>query len=359
MKEAKTIAKQDQAIAVTMSWLAASQIPAKKMGKTVIVVAKGGTSMTVLFSEPANGTNSVSVDAESMASSNRKLALETFWKITEAAGYGSPKPVDRGADLEKRIYGSEFFLSVARHTEFRHAPNLSAKQVKKFEPAYMRATRSFFRRNSQLLVHHGYEVADLTTFALVWTHIFAHKHYREELGDANERILIKYLRHRFAELWQHLIRQGRSQFPSPDTVHIALMGQVFDENHSHEKYSTDPRFDMEEQENIKKEISAARKRKAATKVLRANLQNLPHDQMVKVLHVTANSPCRDYSTRKEARRLLIKHAKGCEDCKHAEVLEAMRASRKTLLSERGLAESNERTRGLNPGSRLKDVSDEF
>lgn len=355
----KVLAKQDQAIQVALSWLEACRIPAKKMGKTVIVIAKGGTPMTVLFSEPVNGSNAISVDSADLASSNRQTAMATFWQITEATGHGTPKPVDRGADLEKRIYGDDFFLSVVRHTEFRHAPNLSAEKMKKFEPIYSRSVRKFYQRNVQLCTVHGYQMSDLFTFALVWTHIFAHKHYREDDGANNERILAKYLKHRFAELWQHLVRQGRSQFPHPDTVHIALLGQVIDKNHSRERYSVDPRLKDEAPVSDKKDISAARKRRAATKVLRANLASLSHDEMLQVLLTAANSPFRDYATRKEARRLIIVHAKKCEDCQHTDLLQRMQATRKTLLSERGLGEPNEGTGSSDSWSVVEDFSDEF
>ncbi len=327
--------KNAQAVRVAHSWLRAVNVPATdsaRPGCDIAVKCADGAvidvALVLSFEDELPDSAGLVVLAGDMANPNLDVAFEALHVITEEAGYGRPVPVDRGPRI--RVYGDDFFLVCARHTEFRRAPDMPSEKQKKYAPLVARACRSFFAKNAKLCAMHGYEVQDLTTYAWTWTNIFVHSYeVRKETnaqGDDNERLFTKYMKDQFFHLFKQMLDANKKLFPDPDTVHIALMGRTFDENHSVEKYSTDPRegiatqldasgddrFSLEEP----KEVSADRRRRAAAKVLKENLARLPHDVMVQKLKETSENENRDYQTRREARRLLRVHAKGCAACEN-------------------------------------------
>lgn len=315
----KPQARNAQAIRTLFSWARATGIGCRKSlraGCDAVLRCADGSELEValVMAVGEAPADILAVLAKELASPKMDVALKAFHVLTEAAGHGSPTPVDRG--VKPKVYGDDFFLIAARHTEFRRAPNLSAEQIATYTGVVQRGCRTFAARNGKLLALHGYEVQDLETFAWIWTHNFVHGSEVQTTGDDNQRLLTKALRDQFFFFFTKLQLAQRAQFPDPDTVHICLRGQIFDENHDIEKYSSDPRLDampagVQEDSD---EAAEARRRKAKAKILKQNLEALPHDTMIEKLKEQAESVQRDYSTRREARRLLLAHAKTCEMC---------------------------------------------
>lgn len=249
----------------------------------------------------------LNVNAVALASPDPATALEVFQAVTEAAGQGMPTPVDRGqAPTVKEMYSSQdLFLVAGRHREFRHSPDLPRSKVLEYEPVVHRACRSFLARNRRLCGAHGYEFQDLTTFAWVWTHIFAHKGELPgcEHVEDNRKLLSAYLRQRFAKLFGDLWRRAGATFPDRDTAQYAITGEVF-EAHLEETGESD--------EDDEEDPVARRQR--AVETLKNRLSALPHDQLVQKLEHEATSQQRDHATRMVALKHLRAHAKDCVTC---------------------------------------------
>jgi hypothetical protein len=334
------------AVNVARSWLAAVGIKVTESGTPgcdlLIPSADGGPPIELALVASFDATPDVdclAVLATEIGNAKLNIALDAFHVITEVAGHGRPTPVDRGiAPPQKEYYGQDMFFVASRHQQFRASPNLSKHITKTYEPTVMRACRGVFARNTKLCLRHGFGVDDLATYAWIWTHIFFHRYQvakpTHKNGDDNQRLLTQHLKQRFSEFIKLVMQYGRSAFPSVQDAEIALLGRVadaseyvgrglrskeFSDGAGHDfqnpiGYSFDPRSPEEPVDENAKEISASRRRRAAVKLLNAALEDLPHDDMVHRLKEAAESPQRDYSTKREARRRLLVHFKSCPMC---------------------------------------------
>lgn len=321
--------KNALALNVARSWLravGATVHDSSQSGCDLSVEVRGGGRLEVAVVADLDGNlpdgEVLILLADELGSYDKDTALDAFHIITELAGYGRPMPVDRGvAPTKAEVYGKDIFLTASRHREFRAAPNLTKVKADEYKPIVLRACRNFFWRNTKLCLAHGYQVEDLSTFAWVWTHNFVHRyeiaHPTHKDGDDNQRLLTKYLKNRFGELYDLMLRQGKRVLVEADVAQIALLGRVLDSNEVIQKAPIEPE-DIDSKPTKRRKTprgpSIARRKKAASEVLKANLAALPHDVMVSRLTECAESLVRDYVTRREARRQLLMHFNSCALC---------------------------------------------
>lgn len=338
--------RTNMAMTVAFSWLKAVGIPVRPSGKTgqMVVNRKDGREMGVAIvdenapSATTTPQTDLRISVRDIGSARRETALREFHKITEAAGYGSPIPVDRGEAPKKRVYGDDFFLRVSRHQEFRQAPNPTNEQVARYKPILDRACKSFLSKNNKLCTMNGLELDDLNTYAMVWLCNFLHR--MEIQGDSvetqqeNARILTIQLRQRFFEMYQQLLASTRRCTPNADIARLALTGTVFHGGDFFAEAAIDPRHTAETTDksyvalHAELDLSTKEKRRlTAKKLLEKKLNELPHDQLVATLTLVAKGievkdkkalrlgHSFDYGTRREAARRLREHNADCDICR--------------------------------------------
>jgi hypothetical protein len=366
-----------QSLSVLTSWLAAAGIeytlPLDESGVDLRVQKKDhqdahlnvAVQVDLLASAPENIDTIVLVDE--VLSLNREQAFAAFHSITEPAGYGRPVPVYRGEDPKnaqgKKIKTYDFDLLVFRHCEFRNAPNLPPEILGKYKNVMLAACRTFYRRNPKVCRRLGYELEDLMTPAMVWTHSFHHK-YRNVKGSDNDnrRNLAAHLNQRFFNSLTQIHRREASALPDEQTVNICSTGDVFGEHvqkpedacmtkteerasrsltnaewlktltpEERKNLSPFQRLILQTIEKKEREAEEARAAKEAEPKPRLTdlLSKLPHNDMVYKLDEVTKNPSCDYEARREAGKRLELHQKDCTTCIEAKA----RAEDKSLFSQ--------------------------
>lgn len=290
------------------------------------------------------------VSAEVAASPNLEEALQAFHVVTEHMGAGRPMPVDRGVPPTKaEIYGKEAFLMLARHREFRRAPDLVGRQAALYLPIAKRFARGFVASNRKLCAAHGYEAGDIETYAIMWAHIFAHQGEHDVPEDQNVRLLWRYLRQRGSRLHRHLVEKGRETFPDAPEAHMALTGEVLDATPVSDPWDdVDTKVDTVLTDVEVKPAEPASRTSFLDRLLK-KLAKMPHDDMVAALKNASTSPDRDYITQQRALRLLRDHAKqckGCQSCGTACVPRHRRSSQKGRQEDVGAPDAGSNTEPL-------------
>lgn len=282
---------------VLRSWARAVEIPLEHP------LAVDGLRLAVLTAQDAVPDGVLCLAAAALASANLPLAVDCFHVLTTRVGRGRPMPVDRGVGpTRSEIYGQDPFLTLARHREFRQAPDLPPKRLAFYGPLVKRWARGFASVNRRLCAAHGFEVEDLETFGMIWAHIFAHKGEIPGMDEDNRKLFLAYLRQRGASLFRSLVHRGRDTYPDAPEAHMALTGEVLDKTPVNDPWN--------------QEISTGvvMERPQAQALLDKRLAELPHDKMVKALQEASKNPNRDYITQQRAARMLKDHEKSCPSC---------------------------------------------
>ena len=281
---------------VLRSWLRATGISFKPEGKDVSV---DGIKIGVVAS--GERFDGISVLDSEIGSPNREVAIKAFHTVTEKLGKGKPEPTYRGEP--EKIYGNDIALSAMRHREFRHAPDLTKEQLKPYEKTIDRCCRRFASMNRSLMQKHMYDIDDLKTYALVWTHIFAHKCEPVELtmndGKDISRLLSRHLNQKFIKLFSILNSKTDSTCPDTETVSSCL---------SFDSSDTDIETDAPGPVNKKKHLDQVKE------LLAQKLSSLEHGRMLTVLEDSSVNSNRDRATRMLAKRILAKHKSECPTC---------------------------------------------
>lgn len=281
------MSKKDTAARVLRSWLTASGLRFTETDKGVVLSGRH-----ILLSEDpgrVTGDGSICVSIDGLVSTDMARALETYWSVTEQCGHGRPNPIKRTA--VKVRYGQDLLLVAGRHREFVGAPDLSREEAKIYAPVIRGMCGRFYRMNQHLCKTHSYDIDDLSTFAWMWAHIYAHRYRRGEISDT--RLLSAYLRQRFSHL--HFQLKSRLTAVKPDkgtVIDVLLREQDADDT------------ELSDAEPCERDISA----------LQEKLVAMPHDSMVRALLTQAHNQNRDQVTRMTALRMLRKHAKSCGSC---------------------------------------------
>lgn len=310
--------------------------------ENVVVQKKGGGELQVLVVPAPSATPTVDlleVLAPEVASSHRETADKAFHAITEAAGYGKPQAIDRGAvqaippgRKTNRPYGDDPDRVILRESVFRTVANPTTNVYQQMDPVIMTCCRFFWMKNQALCVRLGYDIGDLKTYAQMWTaNFWSTGRVLRPKKDENERLLYRFLRQRFAEFYQQL-RGARSRNVVADKQSIALglgVDYLIDSDGMGDekvaKAVSVPTEDLDEEEQRAYErykdehtdinTSNPKKRRAsAAALLSKSLSAMPHDAMVEALTQTGKSYFACPDTRKEALRQLEIHTKSCSAC---------------------------------------------
>lgn len=284
-----------------MSWLDAVEIPYQrgtKEGVDLVVEASDGRSVPVAVvagsaTLPAD-EKLIILNAARLTNRDLRISFAEFHVLTTSAGYGEPKPVDRGTPPEKKKLSIEEnpVDVLARHREFRTAPNPSEKDFAPYMRVIKATAKHFHNVNRKICLLAGYDEEDCTTYAMLWATSFLHhtKLVDPQQPDANQRMLLKMLRQRFAEFHGRLI--SLAQAASPDAESVAL-NEPIDECLDRKLGADDAyRLAHDELGVVGKEVSAAVRRKRAKALLDKYAEQMGPETFTEALEVTAaNHPC--------------------------------------------------------------------
>lgn len=243
-------------------------------------------------------------------STDMNIAMSEFHNITQAAGYGAPKPVDRGEAPALRRVFKDNILARWRHNEVRTVPNASQVDLLNFSRVARREANIFCSRNHYLCKAMGYDPDVAYNDALMWTNTFLGR-YRLRYKDTkqadieNRKLLTNYLRQRFTEVSNGLKRQSRNVVPSDAWVIEEIEAGVSREEPTPEWKAAHDEIGVK---------SAASRKAKAKELLNSNFGRIGHDSMIVNLKQTSEThPCVD--TRRAANKYLREHVEECDSCK--------------------------------------------
>lgn len=373
-KDYRKEAKNARALVQVSAWLKAvnvAVVPSEEPGCDLTVQSRGGGSVQVVVAmtagEARGAQEAIVVLAKELTSKHSSVALKAFHTITEAAGFGSPLPIDRGPEPKKKLHFDDNFELVSmRHKEFRRVPNPTDADLKYFSKVIAKAVGRFMYINQVICRRHLVQFEDLQTYAQVWTcnYLGLYSVANPTVND-NERKLYAYLCQRFAEFASMLVKKERNCLPDPETTAITFTGKTYGEvrQRSLKRVSDEP-ADFEPLENaedvmelgsteidtdlgteetvetVDQEEKAAKsadlkRRKLAQSTLSTELGKLEHSVLIETLDGAHKNPNLCYDARKEAQKQLRLHKAGCSVCIAA------------------AAKVNEDLAGKNPGSAVK------
>jgi hypothetical protein len=287
--------KNSQAVSLLRTWLDACSIPYDSTDSSIALYPNSD-----LPGVPAT------FDPHAIMSTDMTVAMGEFHKITKEAGYGEPTPVNRGeAPLKKRIF-KDNLLARWRHSEMRTVPNATTEELKLYSPVSKREANIFYSRNRYMCSLMGYDLNVAQNDALIWTNTFLgrYKIRREdpEMEESeNKKLLTNYLRQRFTEIANGLVREQRNVMPGGAyTAHIR-------------DYGEEPSAEWKsEHDEIGFKSPPLRKAKVK-EILNQNFARMGHEDMVETLTTTSKDhPCID--TRHAAAKYLRDHVASCNLC---------------------------------------------
>lgn len=339
-----------RAINQIRSWLSATSVPhltdAEGQGSADFVVMKrDGGLVTVLVSVKDDTRDLTGIDVVLPASDimGRYIdrSMKAFHTLTEAAGYGSPLPVERG-DVPLRADGSgkpknlravdDFELVAMRHKELRRAPNPPRGALDKYIKILENICWNFIKLNSTLCSAVGMEHGDLMSYAMVYATTFIGLYEKKDGSeDENKRLLTMYVRQKLSALKRLSFDKMRSCTPDMETVDIGAYGEAFVSRKKERAH----RVDMEgyldgarvrnqelaslatESSDVSEYVERAKEvpgplEMAASTALRERLDSMEHDQLVAALKKHAKN--RDEDVAEVAMRHLRLHNKNCVIC---------------------------------------------
>jgi len=163
---------------------------------------------------------------EDVMSLDRNKALEAYYSITEATGWGRPNPlVDRGPEPQGKTH--DIHLLIIRHRELRSAPNLSEQVFKEhYDREITFMVRALMTRSPGVrfvLQRAGETPETLFNICRLVACNFHHK-YRDIRGsdDQNKTWFRAHLKQRILNAVTQWKRQERNVLPDEQTVAVAL-----------------------------------------------------------------------------------------------------------------------------------------
>ena len=284
---------KDRAFCQLFSWLRSVGIPAEPTSDTdipcMILSSKDGQTLKVYFNENKE-SSSFHLDHVEIAPSTFSSLSDihkVFYGITELLGYGRPEITLRGEAPSRSIRSNtdDFDLVIMRHCEFRRVPNPPQEVMDFYRNTQNIAVRNFYSGNQAFCKTIGLEVEDLMTYAQVWTcnfhGLFA---IRESKADDNKRLLHNYIKQRFNELRAGWFKRLK--------------------NTNHDAESMDLFYTDIESSN----------QSSPAELLTEKLNELPHEELVRVLAFASTNRSLGRETRAEAKARLHRHKKSCKYC---------------------------------------------
>jgi len=277
-----------QAAGLLKTWLGECNIGCEVKGEELVAYTLRGEAVPV------------EVDPKAIMSTDLGICMAAFHDLTEKLGHGKPSPLNRDAAAKKRTFDDNI-LARWRHMEMRTVPNQSTERLREVEWIAQREARIFTNRNRHLCAEMGYEVDTAKNDAMIWTNTFLGR-YALENESETRKLLTNYLRQRFLEQRQGMVRERRNVVP-PDAWHLTEGLEHKDEpsalwKKDHDQIGT---------------VNPVKRKVKATELLNASFKAIGHDSMVAKLRETiSDHPCED--TKRAARVYLKKHTDECGEC---------------------------------------------
>lgn len=298
-----------RAVCALESWLDAvgiAHFPPSVPGADLMVETANGptipVSVVVGKATLPNDPNFVVLNGYNLLDRDLPKSFGEFHNLTQIAGYGQPEPVNRGpAPDKKKLSIEEYPVDVlCRHREFRQAPNLPTSAYDPYRSLIQKFTRHFYNVNKRLCTSTGYDADDLQQYALMFATAFLHhtKLLGEGREEENQKMMLTFLRQRFAEFHERLTNLVRNMVPDEEAAVMNTpvdgLGDEADETYriSHDKI------------RVVVTNKNGRKKKAA-ELLEAEAQRIgPEKFRILLEQAAAEHPCPE--TRDAARRYLGK-----------------------------------------------------
>jgi hypothetical protein len=343
MKMRKRPTTNFHAVALLRSWLRTVGIPYHNMnagGIDLSVGCKNGDELLLRVSiedEPREYPGTMTVAGLVITYGELDESLGEFARVTRAAGYGTPRPFNRGAEPEtKPRHGHGFEdLVVFRHNTFRRAPDLTADKIREYENVVGMAAKMFYTRNRVFLMKLGHEFGDLMTYSWLWATNYVAHFELPCSGNDNQKLMLAYLKQRFIDLrkklgtqYENCCSNDRESFEltfgessSPDTGnyrHRATRSQIvfgggLPKGLLREEHLEDPNADRR-QIDIIPGANGKTRREQARDCLQKNLSALPHDRLLEVLRDASVNLHFEPVAREEAAKQLKLHQGTCYVC---------------------------------------------
>lgn len=321
----------------------------KRLGDSGVIDIK----IALTADDPRPAADHLFILASELAHRNKPVAVAAFHALTEAAGYGRPEPLSRGADPTKKLsFEDNFELVAMRHKEFRKVPNPTAADLAQYSKVVDKAISRFLYINTKICRRHGLEKEDLRTYAQIWTCNFLGLYkVANPTNNDNERKLYAHLCQRFGNFVEVLLKKERSCIPDSQTASVAMYGRpheagrigtgrrVWQQEYEatvdealeqeleeigsvdgEEELSFDPEglvaeeaSDVDTEEREQKAMDL-RRRKDAQVTLRAEFAKLDHETLTYLLEEAAANGALCPDARAEAKKQLRLHRNACGSC---------------------------------------------
>lgn len=318
--------KESRALTILVSWLDAVKVPYELSSSTDRDLTVGAVPVKIVVDRPTAGTD---IRADDLTAPLDK-ALKVFWTITEAAGFGKPRPVDRGihrclrchqplaedaetcpnidcrAESPNKVKAEDAPELVAiRHREFRQVANLPASvyhndDYKKIMKWYC---HKFYRHYMQLCQDMAFDVDDLETYAMIYlTNFYGRWRKIDSKKGENGKMFCSYLQQRFySDLLPLLKRKSQSIVVDEETVSLGL------DIHHVKQYESG-----QDSERGSAATFCAVKNDQESDVFQ-EIAELDHDEFLDILQSKSGTDS-EPEVRRKAVELLYRHWMSCQTC---------------------------------------------
>ncbi len=174
----------------------------------------------------------VVVNANDLGSTDHARVFGEYHRITQALGYGSPRPVNRGPEPDTKLHmNDEPDLVSIRHRQYRLSPNPSTQEIRSYEPFVIESAKKFCRNRASFCSMAGIEFEDVTTYAcnMLVVYLGNYRLLRGSMTD-NVKKYRSFLNQSLDEYTTLWTKKGRSIVPEKDTAMICQVG--FDPDNS-------------------------------------------------------------------------------------------------------------------------------
>lgn len=318
-----------RAVCQIRTWFKACNIPTKESvtpGYDLVVTSQDGRNVNIVVSdEPNDGKDAIVIASSVLTGRKIQKALDEFHRVTQALGYGTPSPVNRGALPKKKAnYKDDFEGVVLRHQELHRSPNPTTSELVEYEPTMNKCIKIFWGANQYLFRAHGMDIDDLTSIARAWTVSFIASNDPNRSKDIRMKDFYFNLGQRLAELKSIIGKKSRNIFVNYEDVAIALHDRTLDDPGVPtatvtEDDEADESFIARRRQINTNSITA--RAKSAHDKLHELLNELPHDVRIARLREVMEADFHNPEARSLAGRMLRAHTKTCAECAHLEILE--------------------------------------
>lgn len=222
-----TTKKTTQAVHILKSYLGALSIPysVDPSTNTVTVTRKEGSGeVKVRVGAEVDAPGFVTIDPSVIGHFDMTKAMSALHTVTEAAGYGSPLPVERGAKAEGRInYNDNFEDVYLRHSIFRRSPNMKDDALEPYMGIIKQAARKASFKWKNVFQGMGFGEGDLMTAGMVHTLSFLHNYAHADDQIENIKTLRTFLEQRFGEMAKITYKKALNSTCLPQAIRSDVM----------------------------------------------------------------------------------------------------------------------------------------